>query len=124
LDIDHFKRINDRYGHPVGDKVLKATAGTIADVLRTEDILGRIGGEEFCMLLPEADQEAAIDVSERVRLAVCENDMEYADETIKITVSIGVATIRSDEMDWTQMFQIADEALYRAKEGGRNLIAT
>ncbi|MCW8883108.1 MAG: diguanylate cyclase [Sedimenticola sp.] len=124
LDIDHFKRINDRYGHPVGDKVLKATAGTIADVLRTEDILGRIGGEEFCMLLPEADQEAAIDVSERVRLAVCENAMEYADETIKITVSIGVATIRSDEMDWTQMFQIADEALYRAKEGGRNLIAT
>ncbi|TVO77771.1 GGDEF domain-containing protein [Sedimenticola selenatireducens] len=123
LDIDHFKRINDRYGHSVGDQVLKSTATAIVGALRKEDVLGRIGGEEFCMLLPESDQESAIDISERVRMAVCTNTITHEGQTISITVSIGVATIQPDDTSWISLFQIADQALYRAKAGGRNLIA-
>lgn len=123
LDVDHFKRINDRYGHLVGDQVLKGTATAIAGALRMEDVLGRVGGEEFCMLLPGSDQESAIDISERVRMAVCANTIAHEGEVISITVSIGVATIQPDDTSWISLFQIADQALYRAKAGGRNLIA-
>ncbi len=118
LDIDHFKQINDTYGHHVGDTALKALVETVEHTIRRTDTLYRSGGEEFHLLLPETTLEGAQEQAERVRRAVAECDFKPAGP---LSVSIGVATYHPEETN-DDLLRRADEALYRAKEGGRNRV--
>ena len=120
LDIDHFKRVNDTYGHPVGDRVLKHLADVITKVLRREDIAGRLGGEEFAVLLHGTTNESAFGLAERLRRAVCNSPLDCESGLIQITVSIGLAVF--DGTSAERMLACADQALYEAKEGGRNRV--
>lgn len=123
VDLDHFKRINDTYGHDIGDQVLKAFANTARAQLRDGDVLCRIGGEEFIVLLPETSEEQALGVAERVRYAVEREVLSVAGtEPLTYTASLGVARIRPGERDLKQAIKRADAALYKAKEGGRNQV--
>ncbi len=119
LDIDHFKTVNDHYGHPVGDKVLQQVSAILAASLRQSDSLGRWGGEEFLILLPQIHLVAAASVAEKLRLAVCAADFGLESP---VTISLGVAELRAGESagDWITR---ADKALYRAKDRGRNQLA-
>jgi len=123
-DIDHFKRINDTYGHAAGDTVLKETARLIASFLRETDIVGRWGGEEFIVLLTQAKKEDARKVAERILKAVEGHRFQGLPENERVTISIGIASIPEDrEIDnWEKLIKYADEALYRAKRNGRNRI--
>lgn len=123
MDIDHFKSVNDTYGHAAGDEVLREVVGRSALALRPYDALGRVGGEEFLMLIPGAAREDAWSVLERVRRVVGDTPIEYSDQLIDVTVSIGGTVALADE-PVDQMLIRADEALYRAKELGRNRIET
>lgn len=119
LDLDHFKNINDTYGHAVGDDVLRAFTTMVEDVLRKEDVIGRLGGEEFCVLLPEAGLDSATDIANRICLA-CEALVVQADgRDVQFTTSIGVASLMGEE-DGRSWLKRADTALYSAKETGRN----
>jgi diguanylate cyclase (GGDEF)-like protein len=120
FDLDHFKRVNDTFGHAVGDLVLQRFGATARMVLRSNDIFGRIGGEEFAAALPDTDSEAAVAVAERVRLAFAETSQIVAGFPIGATVSGGVATARSGGASLYELPESADQALYRAKAGGRN----
>jgi two-component system cell cycle response regulator len=115
LDLDHFKRINDSYGHKVGDDVLVAAAHAMGTHLRAEDQLGRLGGEEFLVLLPDTDTEAAGHVAEKLRAEVA-----TAPTSVPVTVSIGVATWDGEAPE--DLLHRADEALYAAKEAGRDRV--
>jgi two-component system cell cycle response regulator len=115
LDLDHFKRINDSYGHKVGDDVLVAAAHAMGTHLRAEDQLGRLGGEEFLVLLPDTDSEAAGHVAEKLRAEVA-----TAPTSVPVTVSIGVATWDGEAPE--DLLHRADEALYAAKEAGRDRV--
>lgn len=118
FDIDHFKRVNDTYGHAVGDSVLIAVATLCEQNLRPTDLLGRVGGEEFAILMPDTEIDNAIRATERLRLAIAEMDfIEAAD--LKITVSFGVTRFKQG-LDFPGWLAQADEALYEAKRGGRN----
>jgi diguanylate cyclase (GGDEF)-like protein len=119
LDIDHFKKVNDNYGHPVGDKVLQKVSEILAGSLRQSDSLGRWGGEEFLILLPQIHLGAAASVAEKLRLAVYATNFELK---TPVTISLGVAELRDDESagDWITR---ADQALYMAKDRGRNQLA-
>lgn len=119
LDVDHFKAINDTYGHLTGDRVLVSFVIRVRDQLRRLDQLGRFGGEEFLVLLPETSPESALLVAERIRTAVART----ADGLPALTVSIGVTGSRTDETDIDELLARADRALYMAKTGGRNRIA-
>lgn len=119
MDIDHFKAINDTHGHQVGDRVLVDFVIRIQPLLRSPDQLGRYGGEEFLLLLPETTQEEAIAVAERIRAAVASPTADLPG----ITVSIGVAANRPDEARIDLLLGRADRALYKAKAEGRNRIA-
>lgn len=120
LDIDHFKVINDTHGHQMGDRVLIDFVARIQPLLRRPDQLGRFGGEEFVLLLPETNEEQALAVAERIRARVeaSGNGMPA------ITVSVGVTTNRPDEHQIDPLLARADQALYKAKAGGRNRVAT
>jgi len=118
LDLDHFKNVNDVWGHPVGDKVLKAFADICRRNLRDGDVLARMGGEEFALLLPGADGDAACRVGERIRRTL-ENTRLDAYENLKATVSVGCATCQGDGTAKT-LVAAADAALYQAKRSGRN----
>ena len=120
LDVDRFKSINDTHGHPVGDRMLKALSTTIVDMLRISDSFGRLGGEEFAILLPETPTLAARNLAERCRLAVAEIRLPLDRGTLRATSSFGIASFRAgiDTLDaWVQR---ADRALYQAKRDGRN----
>jgi diguanylate cyclase (GGDEF)-like protein len=120
IDIDRFKDVNDTYGHPAGDAVLRRVAHTLATGLRPQDSLARYGGEEFTVLLPGLARQQALQVAERLRLVIQANRGDSKrDHVAQITVSIGVATATHDE-SLAALLQRADEALYRAKESGRN----
>ena len=119
FDIDHFKRINDRYGHSVGDKALKHVCLIAQQALRPADMLGRFGGDEFVALLPGIDQAAAIVIAERIRLHVLESRLEGAHT---ITASFGIAEMHEHDT-YESIFERADQALYRAKQEGRNRAA-
>ncbi len=122
LDCDHFKRINDTFGHLEGDRVLQALAGVIRDCLRRSDSAFRYGGEEFVVLLPEADLTAACQLAERLRHAFETRCVATANgEEIRCTVSIGVAGYRPGERE-TGLIRRADAAAYLAKERGRNCV--
>jgi diguanylate cyclase (GGDEF)-like protein/PAS domain S-box-containing protein len=122
FDLDHFKQINDTFGHPFGDKILVALIETCRRYIRALDILGRYGGEEFVALLPETDLPAALQIAERLRHAVEKTPLYVGDKTIFITISIGVATFRDKTMTLTDMVEQADQAMYRAKQAGRNRV--
>jgi diguanylate cyclase (GGDEF)-like protein len=121
MDIDHFKRVNDTHGHAAGDQVLREVVRRLRVAVRPYDGLGRIGGEEFLLLIPGAAREDARAVLERVRQAVCATPVDHADRQIDVTVSLGGTTTRGDEPE-DQVLIRADEALYRAKELGRNRV--
>jgi diguanylate cyclase (GGDEF)-like protein len=118
LDIDRFKRINDTLGHAAGDQVLQAVSACCGDVMRAEDSLGRIGGEEFCLLLPRADTFEASRVAERLRRAIAELVIPEH-PGLQVTASFGVSILTAEATGPSWMAQ-ADEALYAAKQGGRN----
>lgn len=119
LDVDHFKRVNDNYGHLAGDQVLQQIAKVASDALRQTDYFGRYGGEEFAMLLTGTMTEGAMVTAERVRRQVEQIDFSAISPGFKVTVSIGIADSQQGE-DTAVTFKRADEALYLAKEGGRN----
>ncbi|OJX37947.1 MAG: hypothetical protein BGO78_07850 [Chloroflexi bacterium 44-23] len=124
IDIDHFKRINDEYGHPAGDEVLIKVAQAIQNALRTDDILCRYGGEEFSILLPNTNLMAAQQVAERVRQTVENMKIYYEDHVIQLTVSIGVADLlNSPKHSVMGLLGHADQALFKAKHKGRNCCA-
>ena len=121
LDIDHFKKVNDTYGHTVGDQVLRHVAGQLRAQLRNVDILARYGGEEFIILLPETNGELACQVAERLRLCTATTPLSHEAATIPITISLGIASETSEApQDLEQLLNHADEALYVAKQAGRN----
>jgi diguanylate cyclase (GGDEF)-like protein len=129
IDIDHFKQVNDNIGHQGGDEVLREVASRIKAELRMSDALGRFGGEEFVVLLIDADQQAASRVAHRIRASVADSPVELpGGEVISVSVSIGVATLDDFERDHAiegvaqQLVAQADAALYEAKEGGRNRV--
>ncbi len=123
MDLDHFKNVNDNYGHPSGDTVLKWIAGVIKGQLRSTDILARFGGEEFAILLPDTSVEGACKVAEKVRTAIENCSFPGKMENLKMTASFGVAPLNTDEVNSFQTaYKKADAALYRAKKGGRNRI--
>ena len=120
FDIDHFKSVNDRFGHPAGDEILKLFANVLLHALRVTDIVGRIGGEEFAALLPCSTEEAVV-AAERVRMTFADAGVHIDDVAVPTTVSIGVAS-GENGIDLNAMLGSADTALYRAKRGGRNRI--
>lgn len=121
LDIDHFKHINDSLGHPVGDEVLREFAGICKSALRSHDLLGRLGGEEFAVLLPHTDLQGALCTAEKLRLAIAGAAIPTARGDVSITVSIGVAISLANE-DGSRLTVRADNALYAAKQSGRNRV--
>lgn len=125
LDVDHFKRINDTYGHPVGDQVLKALGRQILDGLRGIDIAGRLGGEEFAVMLPETSIGQAIMVAERLRSQIVSAPVTLADgQCVAYTLSIGIAVLTAEHEGLDHLLQQADQALYAAKERGRNRVVS
>jgi len=122
IDIDHFKRCNDTYGHLVGDAVLKEVAGRLKFSVREVDMIARYGGEEFCVVLPETTKDLAATVAERLRASVAASEIKAFNEKIKITVSAGIATYPADGDKVSSLIEAADTALYKAKRQGRNRV--
>lgn len=120
VDIDHFKTVNDTFGHSVGDVVIKLLSTVLTDYSRPGDFVGRFGGEEFCIALPGADKEAAFAIAERMRCAIEETNIEEFNNTHSITISIGITDLSEGATNVAEMFDQADKALYVAKESGRN----
>ena len=121
IDIDHFKNVNDTYGHACGDEVLKHVASTIRNLLRKYDVLARYGGEEFLTLLPETDLEGARTVAERFRKTIEDSNVIFGKNTIKVTITLGVAEY-DHALGADRSIQLADRALYEGKETGRNKV--
>ena len=121
LDIDHFKKFNDTYGHKIGDKVLKSVAATISNSIRVSDHIFRYGGEEFVVILSRINKETTKNLSEKIRREVERDYLVDGDNELKVTMSIG-ATIITPEDTEASLFERADKALYQAKQNGRNQI--
>jgi diguanylate cyclase (GGDEF)-like protein len=121
LDIDHFKNINDQYGHQVGDEVIQLIAERLSRFARAEDVLGRYGGEEFALLIPAGAEDAPA-VAERLRAAIAEGPVATRVGPMAVTVSVGVAHLRPDDADVSALLGRADRRLYDAKRGGRNRV--
>ncbi len=124
MDIDHFKKVNDTWGHPVGDQVIKTVVNIIGKSIRPDDLLARVGGEEFGVLLTEIDTECAKALAERIRENVerlTGDNPEYAIPQ-KVTISIGAVVTQKNELNPKEIYQLADNALYEAKETGRNKV--
>ena len=124
VDLDHFKAINDTHGHAAGDEVLRVVARTLGEHLRRSDLLGRIGGEEFSVFLPDTALEGALQVAENLRQAVQQCHPRIGELTLSITASIGVASRRPGVQTMQAIQQRADEAMYEAKKAGRNRVST
>lgn len=122
LDIDHFKEINDRYGHAFGDKVLQRIVGIAKGQVRPPDIIGRYGGEEFAIGLVECSLEGALRIAERIRLRIAEASIKWEQNVASVTVSIGIAMLASDVAGVETLIDRADRALYDAKAKGRNRV--
>lgn len=122
MDIDHFKKINDSYGHKAGDEVLAQAARMLQVALRAEDMAFRYGGEEFCIVCPCSDAEAARMVGERIRQSIEAGQFEYQGQAIPVTVSIGLAVMRAEYRSADDLLSAADASLYRAKQAGRNRV--
>lgn len=122
FDIDAFKSVNDRYGHLAGDEVLKHIAKTTKELLRQSDSLGRYGGEEFGIILPETDVEGARTICERIREVIERSEVETSAGRIRYTISTGIAQLTQTPKNYMKWMQQADDALYAAKSSGRNRI--
>ena len=123
MDIDYFKNINDTYGHPVGDEILKYISSHISTILRKEDVLARIGGDEFAILLPNTDRNAAKMLAEKIRLSLDELSMKGKwDGNIEPKVCLGIASYNDNDKNCDDMYIRADNALYTAKRQGRNRV--
>jgi len=124
LDVDNFKRVNDTWGHPVGDRVLQGVAQVMKAMVRDQDTVGRLGGEEFAVLLPETDRDGAMGIAERMRAAVEARPLAMADDgtLVRVTVSIGVTALLTENDSFEEALMRADKALYQAKENGRNQV--
>ena len=122
IDADHFKMVNDQHGHLAGDQVLKEIANIIQENVREIDIVGRFGGEEFCVVLPDTDLEGSRVVAERIRKSVEKKLIKAYDSTLRVTLSIGLAMFPSDSKLLEELMDKADWALYRAKSQGRNCV--
>ena len=122
LDLDHFKRVNDTYGHPVGDEALKTVAVVCAEEIRGTDLLARLGGEEFAILLPETTLKEAGQLAERLRHRIAGLEIETPRGTLRMTASFGVAPLSAASGTWEETVSAADAALYRAKGAGRNQV--
>ncbi|MBJ6762338.1 GGDEF domain-containing protein [Myxococcaceae bacterium JPH2] len=120
MDIDHFKAVNDTFGHLAGDSVLKQLASTVRTKIRREDVFARYGGEEFGILLPEVSLSGACQLAEKVRLLVEHQRFEFDKQPIPVTVSLGVSVLEPHHREPTDLVRAADERLYEAKQGGRN----
>lgn len=121
LDLDHFKSVNDTHGHHAGDAVLATVAQVISTTLRTHDVFGRYGGEEFAAFLPETDKEDAVGVAERCRAAVADTPVHVGETTLRVTASMGLAAVTDAKLhQLTELVRMADGALYTAKRDGRN----
>ncbi|HUB22695.1 MAG TPA: GGDEF domain-containing protein, partial [Streptosporangiaceae bacterium] len=125
VDIDHFKTVNDTYGHLVGDKALRAVTDGLQSQLRAYDLAGRFGGEEFAVLLPHAREADALSIAERLRVHVASLSIPVRDDDesgprVQVTISVGVAALDGAARELTDLLAAADAALYHAKETGRN----
>ena len=124
IDVDHFKKYNDRHGHPAGDEALRSVARLVAEDRRQVDVVARYGGEEFAVLLHDAQRETAIEVAEKIRLRVSSAPIAHADKQPlgRMTVSIGIAVCPEDASTAEALLEAADVALYRAKKSGRDSV--
>jgi two-component system cell cycle response regulator len=124
FDIDHFKQVNDRFGHPAGDEVLRELAGRAMRQVRSVDLVGRLGGEEFVVVMPETSLSGAVVVAERLRVAVADEPFILQDNggKLPITVSVGIAVTGKETDTLESLLKRADEALYAAKNAGRNRV--
>jgi diguanylate cyclase (GGDEF)-like protein len=120
LDIDHFKNINDTYGHTVGDEVLRSLAGELRHYIRHPDTIGRYGGEEFLIVLPHSTVKAAVEQAQRLYEKVRSLSIAVEDQTLSVTVSSGIAQYKIGKEDWQAFLSRADRALYKAKNNGRD----
>jgi diguanylate cyclase (GGDEF)-like protein len=123
FDIDHFKRVNDTYGHQCGDRVIQRVADVVREHTRDADIAGRYGGEEFAVLLPDTDKHGGAMFAERLRAAVEALDVMHEGESIRCTISLGVADMIAPMDDYKTLIERADQALYASKKSGRNRVS-
>lgn len=124
IDIDHFKRVNDRLGHPAGDQVLIEVARRLQVEAREVDHVARYGGEEFCVLLPHTEHEGALQAAERLREGVCERPITWGNATVPVTISMGLVCANDPRESLQSLLRRADAALYQAKDGGRNMVVS
>jgi diguanylate cyclase (GGDEF)-like protein len=122
MDLDHFKQINDRWGHHAGDAVLVHVAKLLRDHLRASDWAFRIGGEEFCLLLPMADRDGAASATEALRRRIAEHPCDTDGQIIPLSASIGVSLYPANARAFGELLSLADERMYRAKQQGRNRV--
>jgi diguanylate cyclase len=122
FDIDHFKKVNDNYGHAAGDKVLSILSSSVERILRKSDSVGRYGGEEFVILLPQTDLDSARLLAERLRIEIAELAIDLDHDRISVTISAGIAGLSAPKVDdrIDRLIDRADQALYLAKQNGRN----
>jgi diguanylate cyclase (GGDEF)-like protein len=123
-DIDHFKNVNDTYGHATGDVVIKELGAILRNVKRETDIVARFGGEEFCVLCEETDTPGAIHLAERVRVELGETVFQTELGKLQVRASLGVATFPMHARTAAELFEVTDKALYAAKHAGRNQVCT
>ena len=120
FDIDHFKKVNDTYGHPAGDDVIRATAKALREAIRTTDIAGRYGGEEFGVILINSNADSCLAVAERLRTTIEALTVNHGEHAIRYTISLGIADVGADMKDYKEWLTAADQGLYQSKHGGRN----
>ena len=122
-DIDHFKQLNDRYGHLAGDVVLQKVCAEISKTIRTGDIFARYGGEEFAVIMRDTDRAAALNLAERMRKVISDMTIDFKGEQVKLTISCGVAILAEGLKDYMDLIAKADEFLYQSKKEGRNRVS-
>tara|TARA_R110002096_G_scaffold209791_4_gene396978 strand:- start:6855 stop:7721 length:867 start_codon:yes stop_codon:yes gene_type:complete len=122
IDADYFKRVNDTLGHCAGDAALRHIAKICVQSVRETDVVGRFGGEEFIIVMPHTNADAARLVAERIRCSVSRNRFVWQDKAADITISLGVAEVQSESASFNELIKVTDEALYAAKRGGRNRV--
>lgn len=122
FDIDHFKKVNDTYGHPTGDRVIQSVANVVREHVRDADVCGRYGGEEFALLLPDTDKAGGQVLAERLRQAMENTTVLHEGKSVSVTISLGVADLSVPAADYKELIERADQALYSSKKGGRNRV--